>query len=343
MTLMLVGMILFIALTFGIIMLFCIRKIPPGNAGVRVGVGGYVVSDTWVLGIPFLTTYNKMDITVQKLEIARKGGNGLICQDNIRADIVVAFYIRVNYPKVDYGGIAPSSPEGQAMMEAAMRSKNRFDDVRKVAQTVGCDRAAEVDKLHELFEAKFSEALKTAGKMMDFQTLNTEQMRFRDEIKAIIGQDLEGYTLTDVAIDYLEQTPLEYLDQDNVLDAEGIKKITMIASADAEVANERIQQKEMLTKQQDIRAQMHIRELERTYEEFLAQTQRQLADELAKAFPNMETVEEIRAHIWEDHFVWDRFKKLEEEIERLKLQGPNRPNKIEEEIEPLKPQGPPDS
>jgi uncharacterized membrane protein YqiK len=179
--------------------------------------------------------------------------------------------------------------------------------------------------------------------MMDFQTLNTEQMRFRDEIKAIIGQDLEGYTLTDVAIDYLEQTPLEYLDQDNVLDAEGIKKITMIASADAEVANERIQQKEMLTKQQDIRAQMHIRELERTYEEFLAQTQRQLADELAKAFPNMETVEEIRAHIWEDHFVWDRFKKLEEEIERLKLQGPNRPNKIEEEIEPLKPQGPPDS
>ena len=60
----LVGMILFIALPFGIIMLFCIRKIPPGNAGVRVGIGGYVISDTWFLRIPLVTRYDLMDITV---------------------------------------------------------------------------------------------------------------------------------------------------------------------------------------------------------------------------------------------------------------------------------------
>ena len=309
--------------------LFFIRKVEPGYVGVRVGFAGYVISDTWVLGIPFLTTYNKMDITVQKLEIARKGGNGLICQDNIRADIVVAFYVKVNYPKVDYGGIDPSSPEGQAMMEAAMRDKNRFDDVRKVAQTVGCDRVAEADKLHELFEAKFSEALKTAGKMMDFQTLDTEQMLFRDEIKAVIGQDLEGYVLTDVAIDYLEQTPLEYMDQDNILDAKGIKKITEITSHDREIANLRAQERDVEIKNQNVRAQMDIRELEREYEEFLANQQSRLADELAKAFPDMETVEEIRAHIWKDHpvwgrltTVWDNIKKLEEEVDLLKSKNP---------------------
>ncbi|MFP6602367.1 MAG: SPFH domain-containing protein [Pirellulaceae bacterium] len=326
--------------------LFCIRKIPPGYVGVRVGFGGYVISDTWIYRIPLITRYDLMDITVQKLEIERKGQDGLICQDNIRADIVVAFYLKVNYPKVDYpADVDPTSPEGQTLFEAAMNSKRqaRYDDVKKVAQTVGCKRAADIDKLRELFEAKFSEALKTAGKEMEFTNLYTERMAFREKVIQIIELDLNGYALEDVAIDYLEQTPIEYLDPNNVLDAEGIRKITMITSAEQEAANERIRQKEMLTKQQDIQAQIHIRELERRYEEFLAQTQKQLDEELAKAFPNMEKVEEIRAHIWKDHFVWDRFKKLEEEVELLKSQGPNRLNKVEEEVEPPKPQDPSDS
>ena len=38
-----------------------------------------------------------------------------------------------------------------------------------------------------------------------------------------IGKDLNGYALEDIAIDYLEQTPLETLDPNNVLDAEGIR------------------------------------------------------------------------------------------------------------------------
>ena len=72
-------------------MLFCIRKVPPGNAGVRVGFWGYTISDTWIYRIPLITRYDLMDITIQKLEIERKGQDGLICLDNIRADIIVAF------------------------------------------------------------------------------------------------------------------------------------------------------------------------------------------------------------------------------------------------------------
>ena len=74
---------------------------------------------------------------------------------------------------------------------------------------------------------------------------------------------------------------------------------------------------------------MDIRELEREYEEFLANQQSRLADELAKAFPDMETVEEIRAHIWKDHPVWGRLTtvwhsigKLEAEVELLKSKNP---------------------
>jgi len=35
-------------------------------------------------------------VSVKKLEIAREGKDGLICKDNMRADIQVAFFIRVN-------------------------------------------------------------------------------------------------------------------------------------------------------------------------------------------------------------------------------------------------------
>ena len=234
--------------------LLFIRKVEPGYIGVRVGFLGYVISDTWIVGIPLLTTYKKMDISVKKLDIERKGHDGLICEDNIRADIEVAFYIKVNYPKVDYGDIDPNSAAGQALADRAMKNKNRFDDIRKVAQTVGCDRASDVDKLKELFEAKFSEALKTAGKLMEFQKLYTDRIRFREEIKQVIGHDLNGYALEDVAIDYLEQTPVETLNENNVLDAEGIKKITDITSGLQEITNRRENDKKVLITEQNKKA-----------------------------------------------------------------------------------------
>jgi len=36
-----------------------------------------------------------MDISVKTIEIARTGREGLICRDNIRADIKVTFFVRV--------------------------------------------------------------------------------------------------------------------------------------------------------------------------------------------------------------------------------------------------------
>jgi uncharacterized membrane protein YqiK len=215
---------------------------------------------------------------VKKLEIERKGQDGLICEDNIRADIVVAFYIKVNYPKVDYGMVDPNSVEGQALAEQAMNNKNRFDDIRKVAQTVGCDRASDVEKLRELFEAKFSEALKTAGKGMEFQKLYTERTDIRDDIKKVIGHDLNGYALEDVAIDYLEQTPLDSLDKTNVLDAQGIKKITEITSEEQETTNERVRRREVEIENQDIRAIKDKRELEADNEKHMAE-QTRIVDE----------------------------------------------------------------
>ncbi len=288
-----VGGVLLLPILF--LTLFTIKKIPPGKAGVRVGWRGYVISDTWIFRVPLVTRFDLMDISVQKLEIERKGQDGLICEDNIRADIVVAFYIKVNYPKVEYGTHEPDSPEGQVLFERAMESKKqpKFGDIQKVAQTVGCERATDLDKLRELFEAKFSEALKTAGKEMEFTKLYTDRLEFRDKIIAVIGRDLNGYALEDVAIDYLEQTPLDKLDPQNVLDSEGIKKITDVTSAQQEITNDRLREKDQLLndqnkkadlviKDQNTRNEMAKRDLDRQNEEDLARRTREVDEAKAK-------------------------------------------------------------
>ncbi len=148
---------------------------------------------------PIINRAETMDISVKTIDIDRRAKEGLICKDNIRADIKVTFFVRVN---------------------------KEAKDVLKVAQAIGCGRASDPRVIADLFNAKFSEALKTAGKALNFEDLYTKRQGFKDEIIRVIGPDLNGFVLDDCAIDYLEQTPIESLDKDNVMDAEGIRKIT---------------------------------------------------------------------------------------------------------------------
>ena len=175
------------------------HRVNQGQALVINKPGGSVVHFTGSIVLPVIHRAETIDLSVKTIDIDRQGNDGLICKDNIRADIRVTFFVRV--------------AETQ-------------EDVLRVAKMVGCARASDQSTLEELFGAKFSEALKTAGKKFDFEQLYTERQHFRDEIIAVIGDDLNGYTLEDVAIDYLEQTNRNSLDPNNILDAEGIRKIT---------------------------------------------------------------------------------------------------------------------
>lgn len=232
-------------------LMFCIRKIQPGRAGVKTGFGGLQVAFDWMVRVPMLQTYHIVDISVKKLEITRKGKDGLVCRDNIRADITVAFYIRV---------------------EATVES------VKKVAQMLTPERVSDINQLRELFEAKFSEALKTAGKQMEFHELFTERLRFRNEIQETIGKDLDGFFLQDVAIDYLEQAPLDQHDPNNVLDAEGIKKITEITQRERVLANEFSQRAQVHVEKENADASIAKREQQRREAEDASKQQRAILE-----------------------------------------------------------------
>jgi len=263
----LVGAAVVIAIVFGIVIMFSrfYRKVQQGQAIVRNGVGGTKVSFNGMVVVPVVHQIEHMDISVKRIEIERQGAEGLICKDNIRADIKVAFFVRVN--KTD-------------------------PDVLRVAQSIGCQRASSVDMIRVLFDAKFSEALKTVGKRFDFVQLYNERDHFKDEILKVIGTDLNGFALDDCAIDFLEQTALENLDPDNILDAEGIKKITELTAAQAKLANNIQRDKEQVIKKQDVQAREAILELERQLAETEAKQKRDVESVKAREMAEMMKVQE---------------------------------------------------
>ena len=242
------------------------RKVPQGQALVVSKWRSVVVTFTGQIVIPVIHKAEIMDISVKNIQIERRGrGNGLICKDNIRADIAVEFFVKVD-------------PTEQA--------------VKKVAQSIGCERASDIATLHTLFAAKFSEALKTVGKKFDFEQLYTDRDAFRDEIIEVIGKDLNGYVLEDVAIDYLEQTPLEDFDPDNILDADGIRKITERTAAQHIETNKATQLEREETTRRTVDADKAVFEMERDRAEAEARQQQEIRTVAAQADAGAKRVEE---------------------------------------------------
>lgn len=152
-----------------------------------------------------------MDITRKKISVVRSGRKdqegeeyeGLHCSDNIRADLKVDFYIGVNHEE---------------------------DDIVRVAKLFTANEASNLDRLKEHFQPKFSEALKTAVKQFEFEELLTNRRAFRDAVVQVIGSEMDGFKIYDVVIDKIDQTSLEAHNPDNILDVEGIRKISSITA-----------------------------------------------------------------------------------------------------------------
>ncbi len=241
-------------------------KVGPDEAIVMTGMGGMkVVIDGGAFVWPVIHRYEKMDLTLKSFEISREGSEGLICMDNIRADIKTAFFIRVD---------------------------KTTEEIKEVAQSIGCKRASQIETLRELFDAKFSEALKTVGKQFQFVELYDKRDKFKNEILKVIGTDLNGYRLDDCAIDYLEQTRLELLNPNNILDAEGIKKITELTSAEKIKENFFTREREKTLKKQDVEAQEAILELERQRIEAVEKQKREIAEIESREHASAEKVQQ---------------------------------------------------
>ncbi|MFZ2554849.1 hypothetical protein [Psychrobacter urativorans] len=267
--LIIVGVVVVLAFIFIMAMLLMLKafyyKVEQGTALIINGVSKIDVRFDGGIIWPIINKKELMRISLITLEVDRRGKEGLICADNMRADITVAFYLRVNETE---------------------------EDVLKVAKSVGVERASDKVAVNELFNAKFSEALKTVGKQIDFVKLFENRSEFRDSIVKEIGNDLNGYVLEDVAIDYLEQTPKSSLDSSNILDAEGIKKITQLTAAQNIITNELERDEELAVKKKNVETREAMLELERQQADAEAKQRREIASVIARETAETRKIEE---------------------------------------------------
>ncbi len=247
-----IGLVLLFGLLMFVVFIFkqFYHKVDQGTALIINGMNKISVRFDGGLVYPVINKKELMRISLITLEVDRRGAEGLICRDNMRADITVAFYLRVNETE---------------------------EDVLKVAKSVGVARASDKAAVNELFNAKFSEALKTVGKQIEFTSLFENRSEFRDNIVREIGNDLNGYILEDVAIDYLEQTPKSALDPNNILDSEGIRKITELTATQNVRTNELERDEELAVKKKNVETVEAMLELERQQADAEAKQLREIA------------------------------------------------------------------
>lgn len=213
-------------------------KVASGQALIVNKMAEVSVFFTGGLAIPIIHKYEFMDISTRSLVIERSGSNGLICKDGIRLDVRATFSLRVN---------------------------KTLEDVLKVAQLVGAERAMQQATLEELFAAKFSEALESFAVSKPFAEHCVKRSEFASAVLKGLDSEFNGYSLETLSIDHLEQTPIHSLDKNNILDAKGILAITesttaaQLRTAELQAAHNR-RMKELETQSKELLLELESRQ-----------------------------------------------------------------------------------
>jgi uncharacterized membrane protein YqiK len=161
------------------------------------------------VALPFLHRAEVMDISDKTIDIELVGRQGVTCRDHVRVDVRASFLLRI-----------PAAT----------------DNVRTVAQTLGCAQAGDVKALHARFAPQFIDALRTVAQQYAFEDLYKVRLAYKDDVVARIGQDLDGFLLCEASLRHLEPTPIEHLDPGSPLDASGIRTLESLGMAIPEAA-----------------------------------------------------------------------------------------------------------
>jgi uncharacterized membrane protein YqiK len=149
--------------------------------------------------MPWLHQTQVLDLSVRKVGVERRGRQGLSCRDGIRVDLRATFLVRV---------------------------ERKPESVLRVVRELGCERANRPEEVRALLEERFAEALARSAGTFAFDELVADRSLFIDHVGIEAGADLPGFKLERVSLGRLERTPLDQLDPTNVLDAQGILKLT---------------------------------------------------------------------------------------------------------------------
>ncbi len=207
-------------------------------AFVRTGRGGNkVVLDGGSMVIPIFHRMLEINLRTMKLGVNPRGQNALITRDNLRANVLAQFYIRVQADE---------------------------EHILNAARSLG-ESSVNAEAVEALVSEKLVSALRAIASQMDLFEIHTKRDEFAEKVKEHVKSDLEanGLLLESVTISELDQTDPGELSDNNVFDAQGKKKITEITAAAAVERNALERSAERSRKLKDVETRQQILELER--------------------------------------------------------------------------------
>jgi uncharacterized membrane protein YqiK len=168
---------------------------------VRTGLGGQkVVLGGGAFVLPIVHDVIPVNMNTLRLEVARGRDKALIAKDRMRVDVIAEFYVRVK-------------AEPQSVADAA--------------QTLGT-RTLEPEKVRDLLEGKFVDALRAVAATMTMEELHERRGEYIKKVRASVAEDLakNGLELEAASLTQLDQTALEFFNPSNAFDAEGMTRLT---------------------------------------------------------------------------------------------------------------------
>lgn len=214
------------------------RRTAADMAFVRTGKGGNkVVLDGGAMVLPVLHRVLEINLRTMKLGVNPRGQNALITRDNLRANVLAQFYIRVQADE---------------------------EHILNAARSLG-ESSVNAEAVEALVSEKLVSALRAIASQMDLFEIHTKRDEFAEKVKEHVKADLEanGLLLESVTISELDQTDPGELSDNNVFDAQGKRKITEITAAAAVERNNLEREAERARKLKDVDTRQELLNLER--------------------------------------------------------------------------------
>jgi uncharacterized membrane protein YqiK len=229
------------------------RKTSANMAYVRTGgKGPKVILDDGAIVIPIIHNLTAVSLETMRLNVERRGPHALITKDNLRDDLSAEFYIKVQ--------------------------PNR-EDIQQAARSLG-GRSVQPEAVAELVEDKLVSALRTVAATKELVELHAKRDEFASAVQEIVTHDLatNGLTLESVTISSLDQTDPSALQERNVFDAQGLRKIAEITQK-ARVERNQIEmeaQRQVVAK--NVETKKKVLDMERDQAEFEADQRSKVAN-----------------------------------------------------------------